>query len=75
MSLSLYFIGAAFSVVAAFQLLATVIATVVFNQLYTPQTTSGDYLRSPKIVYWFAAVLWGCAIILTLYVYHKINVQ
>lgn len=59
-------IGAAFSVIAAFQLLGTILATVLYNQLYTPQTTMGDHLRSPKLVYWVSAGLWAVAMILTM---------
>ncbi|XP_019851843.1 PREDICTED: proton-coupled folate transporter-like [Amphimedon queenslandica] len=61
-------LGATFSVVAALQLIGTIIATVVFNEIYTPETTESvnSLSHSPRLVYWVSAALWGAGLILSL---------
>ena len=60
--------GATFSVVAALQLIGTIIATVVFNEIYTPETTESvnSLSHSPRLVYWVSAALWGAGLMLSL---------
>ena len=63
-----FILGAAFSVVAALQLIGTIIATVVFNEIYTPQTAESAHslIHSPRLVYWVSAALWGAGLVLSL---------
>ena len=68
LTLLLLSIGATFSVMAAFQLLGTLIATVVFNLIYTPQTTQSIHHlgHSPRLVYWVSSGLWAAGLLLSL---------
>ena len=54
-------LGAAFSLLAVFQLLATLIASIVFNEVYTPSSIDNNK-DNPKLVYWMGAGIWALGI-------------
>ena len=63
---TLCFAGAVFTISSSFQMVASVISTIVFNEIYKPETVISGHKINAGIAFWVMASMWATSIPLLL---------